>query len=161
VQLPESWEAAAQPALQREGDVLVGRFQGVPADMLAVTARHPAELTWGWIFVLAGMVIGLLAGVTLVRRLGRLAAGWGLGPAVLAGLAASLAGATALFVLPLLGIALWQALLDETQIASHYFYELNMAMFFLLGPAVGVIYVVIGLVLFLRARRQARLARSA
>jgi hypothetical protein len=161
VQLPEGWEAAAQPALQREGDVLVGRFQGVPADMLAVTARHPAELTWGWIFVLAGMVIGLLAGVTLVRRLGRLAAGWGLGPAVLAGLAASLAGATALFVLPLLGIALWQALLDETQIASHYFYELNMAMFFLLGPAVGVIYVVIGLVLFLRARRQARLARSA
>jgi hypothetical protein len=161
VQLPEGWEAAAQPALQREGDVLVGRFQGVPADMLAVTARHPAELTWGWIFVLAGVVIGLVAGVTLVRRLGRLAGTWGLAPALLTGLAASLAGATALFVLPLLGIALWQALLDETQRASHYFYDLNLAMFFLLGPAVGVIYVVLGLVLFLRARRQARLARSA
>jgi hypothetical protein len=161
VQLPEGWEAAAQPALQREGHVLVGRFQGVPADVLTVTARHPAELTWGWIFVLAGLVIGLVASVTLVRRLGRLAVGWHLVPALLTGLAASLAGATALFVLPMLGIALWQALLDETQRATHYFYDLNMAMFFLLGPAVGVIYVVIGLVLFLRARRQARLARSA
>ncbi len=160
VQVPEDWEAAAQPALQREGDVLVGRFQGVPADMLAVTARHPAELTWGWIFVIAGVALGLLAGVTLVRRLGRLAASWRLAPALLAGLAASLAATTVLFVLPMLGIALWQALLDETQLASHYFYDLNMAMFFLLGPAVGVIYVVIGLVLFLRARRLARLARA-
>jgi hypothetical protein len=159
VQLPEGWEAATQPALQREGDVLVGRFLGVPADMLAVTTRHPAELTWGWLLVITGLVIGLVVGVTLVRRLGRLAVTWHLALALLAGLAASLAATAALFVVPMLGILLWQALLDEVQLASHYFYDLNMAMF-LLGPAVGVIYVGIGLVLFLRARRQARLARS-
>lgn len=161
VQLPEGWEAAAQPGLQREGDVLSGRFQGVPADVLAVTARHPAELTWGWIFVVAGVALGLLVGVTLARRLGRLAATWHLALALLGGLVASLVATAALFAAPMLGISLWQALLDETQLASHYFYNLNMAMFFLLGPAVALIYVVIGLVLFLRARRQARLARAA
>lgn len=160
VQLPEDWEAAALPALQREGDMLVGRFQGVPADMVGVTVRRPAELSWGWIFVLAGVAIGLLAGVTLVRRLGRLAATWRLLPALLAGLAASLAATAVLFVLPTLGIWLWQDLLDQTQLAHHYFYDLNMLIYFLLGPAVGVIYVVIGLALFLRARRQARPARA-
>jgi hypothetical protein len=159
VQLPEGWEAAAQPGLQREGDVLVGRFQGVPADVLGVTVRHPAELTWGWIFVIAGVVLGLVASVTLARRLGRLAASWHVVPALLTGLVASLAATAVLFVVPMLGLALWQALLDETQLASHYFYDLSMAMF-LLGPAVGVIYVVIALVLFLRARQQARLARA-
>jgi hypothetical protein len=156
VQIPPGWEAATQPALQRTGDVLAGRFQGVPADVLGMTLRHPAELTWGWMFVLAGAALGLLAGVTLARRLGRLSAPWRLLPALLAGTCASLAGAAALFALPLLGVGLWQALLDETQRASHYFYNLNITMLFLLGPAVGVIYVAIGLALFLRARRQAR-----
>ena len=160
VQLPPGWEAATQPALQRAGDVLAGRFEGVPADVLAVTLRRPAALTWGWMFVIAGVALGLVAGVTLVRRLGRLAARWRLLPALLAGLTASLAAAAALFVLPMLGIALWQALLDQTQRASHFFYDLHMAMFFLLGPAVGVVYVAVGLVLFLRARSQTRLARA-
>lgn len=160
VQLPAGWEAAAEPALERDGDVLAGRFQGLPADMLGVTARHPAELTWGWLFVIAGVALGLLAGVTLVRRLGRLAASWRLAPALLAALAASLAAATALFALPMLGMLLWQALLDEAQLARHYFYGLTMTMYFLLGPAIGVIYVAIGMVLFLRARSQARLARA-
>jgi hypothetical protein len=160
VQVPPGWEAAAQPALERQGDALVGRFQGVPADVLGVTVRHPAELTWGWVLILLGLALGLGLGVALVRRLGGLAASWRLGLALLTGLAASAVATAALFGLPVLGMLLWQALLDDTQRARHYFYDLNMAMF-LLGPAVGVLYVALALVLFLRARQRARREHAA
>lgn len=41
VSLPAGWEAVATPALTREGDTLRGRFQGLPADHLAIATRKP------------------------------------------------------------------------------------------------------------------------
>jgi hypothetical protein len=41
VHLPDGWEASATPALARDGDVLRGHFEGLPADWLAVAARKP------------------------------------------------------------------------------------------------------------------------
>jgi hypothetical protein len=41
VHLPERWEAKSSPGLTREGDVLHGNFQEVPADCLVVVARAP------------------------------------------------------------------------------------------------------------------------
>jgi hypothetical protein len=39
--LPEGWEARSSPDLKREGDTLVGSFQGVPADILQLATRAP------------------------------------------------------------------------------------------------------------------------
>ncbi len=41
VDLPPGWEAASEPKMRREGDALVGRWSGVPADALALTTRMP------------------------------------------------------------------------------------------------------------------------
>jgi hypothetical protein len=41
VRVPGGWEAAASLPLRADGDALVGRFQGVPGDVLAVSARAP------------------------------------------------------------------------------------------------------------------------
>ncbi|HEX2092650.1 MAG TPA: hypothetical protein VHG28_09625 [Longimicrobiaceae bacterium] len=41
VELPRGWRAATEPALRREGSALVGRWDRVPADALAITARQP------------------------------------------------------------------------------------------------------------------------
>ena len=40
--LPAGWEAAASPALVRQGDTLEGSFKGIPSDLLAISARKPA-----------------------------------------------------------------------------------------------------------------------
>lgn len=42
VLLPPEWDAAASLPLRRDGDTLVGRFPGVPGDVLAISARAPS-----------------------------------------------------------------------------------------------------------------------
>ncbi len=42
VQLPPGWDAAASVPLRRDGDALVGRFPGVPGDVLALSVRAPS-----------------------------------------------------------------------------------------------------------------------
>jgi hypothetical protein len=47
VEVPRGWQAAAAPALRREGNALVGSWRGIPADALALSARAPAPGA-GW-----------------------------------------------------------------------------------------------------------------
>lgn len=47
-ELPPGWEAQTRPDLERRGDHLEGRFVGLPADLLVISARRPADRRWGW-----------------------------------------------------------------------------------------------------------------
>lgn len=85
VELPRGWEAAATPALRRDGRALVGSWQGIPADALALSARAP-EPSSGWryglwlAFCAAGLWLCILGGRTTGRSLGERGrgAGWAL-----------------------------------------------------------------------------------
>jgi len=156
VHLPGGWEAASVPRLRREGDRLSGRFDGVPADFLGITARRPLEYRWGWVLVALGLAIGLAGGLWLTVRLGRATGKRGAGLALLLGLASSLLAVVLLFVLGVGGQVLWQLLLDQSQMSGRYFYDGSMALM-LLGPVVALVYGVVLLVLFFRVRARARL----
>ena len=41
VRVPAGWPAAVRPSLDRTGNVLTGRFSGVPADSIGITTRMP------------------------------------------------------------------------------------------------------------------------
>jgi hypothetical protein len=79
VYLPERWHAASQPLLTREGDTLVGRFDSLPADSLALTVQYPPPVgetkTGGLdlvsVTLVGGLVVCLLTGVLLGLWLGR------------------------------------------------------------------------------------------
>jgi hypothetical protein len=87
VLLPRGWRAAAQPALERRGDVLVGAWSRLPADGLALTVQAPAGGGAGHWVVLAllaaaGLALCLFAGRRLgaaLARRGRSVA-WALAP---------------------------------------------------------------------------------
>jgi hypothetical protein len=65
VRLPSGWEAASDPPLSRRGDRLVGSWDRLPADALALTVRRPSR------WALAGLLaLGIaLLGLALCRRL--------------------------------------------------------------------------------------------
>ena len=74
---PPGWDVAASLPMRAEGDGLVGRFAGVPGDVLAVSARAPApalRLPFWIAGALAALVVvgfvGFVAG-RLVARSGR------------------------------------------------------------------------------------------
>ena len=96
VLVPDGWDAAASLPLRREGGRLVGRFPGVPADVLAVSVRAPAPTARGPLRA-AGWLTALLVVVGAGYVLGRLAAqsgrrGWATLPgAGLAGVVATVA----------------------------------------------------------------------
>ncbi len=46
--LPDGWQHASATPLEREGDVLRGRFTGLPADSLAVAVRAPVGPEFQW-----------------------------------------------------------------------------------------------------------------
>ncbi|WP_420454953.1 hypothetical protein [Rubrivirga sp.] len=73
VRAPDGWDLAASLPLRREGDALVGRFRGVPGDVLAVSARAPAPALRVPLRV-AGVVAGLIVAVFFGFVSGRLAA---------------------------------------------------------------------------------------
>lgn len=88
VQLPAGWSASSEPALRREGDVLVGSWDALPADALALTVRAPEPSSlglWAGLLALAAagvavcVGVGVRAGRTLARR-GR-SPGWAALPA--------------------------------------------------------------------------------
>lgn len=94
VAVPEGWDAAASLPLRREGARLVGRFAGVPGDVLAVSVRAPAPA--GRLPLRLGAVLGALAvvafagwvGGRLVARAGR-AVRWALPASLLGGVVAA------------------------------------------------------------------------
>ncbi len=159
VQVPDGWQLATRPALRRDGAQLKGVFQGIPADLLAVSLRKPAAYGWGWILPLGGVLLGLLACFRLVRRAGRRCAGASGGKTALAA-----AGTTALSAaLPLglggAGLLLWQSLPDPAQLSTRYFYDFSVAIF-LFGPLAAIALGVAALVMFLVVRgRTVRLTR--
>lgn len=72
VRVPPGWDVATSLPLRREGDVLMGRFRGVPGDVLAISARAPVPtlrrpvqiagvLAWALIAGFGGIVSGRLA----------------------------------------------------------------------------------------------------
>lgn len=79
VLLASGWEAAASVPLDREagpdgGDRLVGHFDGVPSDVLAVSARAPRPAAFGLLRTLPVLVPILLVGLAgwlVGRALGR------------------------------------------------------------------------------------------
>jgi len=77
VEVPRGWRVRTEPALRREGDALVGAWNRVPADALAISAQKPAPASgpWYWLWLAltaAGLaVIGLMGwrrGAALGRR---------------------------------------------------------------------------------------------
>jgi len=134
IDLPPAWEAAVSLPLARTGDRLAGTFDGVPADALGLSVRHPLDaLPHGVAFGLslaAGLVAALGAGGAAEaqsrrRRGGRVAVVLRLLVVVLVG-AAALAGAL------LAGESLWFASLDASQISRTWSYG-AMIEAFLLG----------------------------
>jgi hypothetical protein len=71
--VPEGWQAASAPSLDREGDVLRGSFAGLPADALSISVRARLLarfriVAWGCV---AAHVIALLSGGFLSWWAGR------------------------------------------------------------------------------------------
>jgi hypothetical protein len=71
VELPRGWRAASSPALERRGNALVGRWQGLPADALALSAQAPEPSATPWYLAWGALALGLLALCgTLAGRVG-------------------------------------------------------------------------------------------
>ena len=62
VHLPEGWQWTSRPALESDGAVLRGGFEGLPADYLIVAARKPIGPGFEWV---QGISVGLY-GVSVV-----------------------------------------------------------------------------------------------
>jgi hypothetical protein len=80
VHIPEGWHVSTNLALTQDGDKWSGRFEGVPADSLAITIQAPesssfATVTYGaQALLLISVILGLVVAWWLGRRLGRRAA---------------------------------------------------------------------------------------
>ena len=127
VRVPTGWEAATSLPLRREADRLVGRFDGVPGDLLAVSVRAPAPALH-WPFRIAGGLGALVVAGFL---------GW------LAGLWVARAGKTTRAAFPvalLAGVAAAAALIigvgtaDSLGDSSAYGYGTALGLLFVVGP---------------------------
>lgn len=125
VLLPPGVEAASAPALTRTEGRLAGSFDGLPADVLTVSFRQPAPLTfhvapvlaWGWLALCV-----LVAPIAWGRRIGR------------AGVLGSLGRGALAAVLGVVGFALLYGL-SAMGAETAYGYGFVFAAFFLAIPA--------------------------
>jgi hypothetical protein len=65
VLLPAGWQHVCSPSLQREGDVLEGRFHELPADALVVSTRFPVGAVFrlkAWLYVGLYLAVGVGGG---------------------------------------------------------------------------------------------------
>jgi hypothetical protein len=157
VDLPRGWRAASEPEMRREGDALVGAWDRVPADALALTVRprepNPAPYWAGWLLLSAlGLYLLVRAGRWFGADLGR--RGRGAGLALLLG--APLATVWSLAVT--LGLAIVPELVRKAAgpySNSSYGYGL---IFFgvLLFPALLLVGTAAAQAAAVRARRRAR-----
>jgi hypothetical protein len=162
VELPRGWRAASLPALRREGDALVGSWDRVPADALALTVRprdpNPAPYWAGWLALSAlGLYLMVRSGRRLGGGLGRRGRGpaWALLLGVPLSLAWSLAATLGLFVVP-----------DMVRKAAgpHSNSGYGYGLFFLavlLAPALVLVGTAAVQVAAVRARRRALAAAAA
>ena len=132
VVVPPGWDAAASLPLRREGDALVGRFPGVPGDVLALSVRAPSP-PLRVPFRIAGVLVALVIVVFVGLVAGRLAARHGrraraaLPVSVLAGAVAAAA------LVALVGTA------DDLGDSAAYGYGSVMSLIFVVGPLAVVI----------------------
>jgi hypothetical protein len=71
VEAPRGWEVRTSPALRRDGDALVGRWNGLPGDALAISAQKPEPASGPWYLLWAAVTLAGLVGIGwLGRRLG-------------------------------------------------------------------------------------------
>jgi hypothetical protein len=73
VYLPDGWQSASTPLLERDGSVLRGTFTGLPADVLILAARAPAGPELRHAIVLYGClyIVAVIGGGVLCWGLGR------------------------------------------------------------------------------------------
>jgi hypothetical protein len=103
LRLPRGWTAATTPALRREGEALVGHWNGIPADAIAISVRAPepnARVRY-WLVVAAALLA--LAGLA---RLGR-SLGQSLGARRQSGAWAGLAAVAAAVILGFATMLAW------------------------------------------------------
>ena len=127
IQLPVGWDAATSLPLRRDGDVLVGRFPGVPGDVLAISARAPSpplRIPFKIAAVLAALLVVGFVGVVTGRLLARSER-----KARVALPVSVLAGATSAIAL----VALW-GIADDLGDSSAHGYGAVMLLMFLVGP---------------------------
>lgn len=156
VELPAGWRAQAKPTLKREGDRLRGHFVGLPGDALGITVARPAGVApWGWIFVVVLGGLGLVASVIVTRWLAQRSTRLGAGATFLATLGVGFVGALVVFGFLSVGQALWNGVLDGSQVSHHWRYALTFGYLFMGAPLLMVWG--IGMMLtFLKLRSRAR-----
>jgi len=160
VELPAGWDAATSLAMTREGDRLSARFDGVPADTLAITVRHPLDASEpegvGLAAVLAGSVPLLLAGWWAGRAAARRR--WSGGHAAVATLALVVVGGALVAALAAAAMTLLLPAPDPAQVSRTWSYgggygEVGIV---LLGLWGGALAAVVGMVAgFVPGRRRA------
>jgi hypothetical protein len=143
VHLPSGWEARSSPELEREGDILHGSFEGVPADALLIATGPPvpAEYQWAVRFSVALWVSVLVGGVVMCWWVGRRL---GVARARAANTQESLAMRLGGFALRVFPALLWGALIlacfpvsIKMQIASLHGQEspsMTMTSFWIVAP---------------------------
>ena len=94
VRVPRGWPAASSPPLDREGDVLTGRWSAAPGPVLSLSVHVPHRSLGDaralpWALIVAGVAASLFAGVAVGRRLRRSSRPWTL---ALLGVPAALVG---------------------------------------------------------------------
>ena len=131
VWVPAAWEAAASLPLRREGDALVGRFDRVPGDVLAVSLRAPAPAL-RWPLRAAGVAVALLAVGFVGVVSGRLAARAG------RGVGAAWPGAVLGGVLAAAAVVAFVGVADDLGDSAAHGYGSMTTLVFVVGPAVLV-----------------------
>ncbi|MEO8084364.1 MAG: hypothetical protein ABI780_11120 [Ardenticatenales bacterium] len=135
VDVPAGWLAWSAPALERRGDRLIGHFDGVPADALALSvqpAESTARIAARWLS-LGLLALTLLAGGPLCWRIGRRRRrSWPRRLAV--GALCGIAWAAAIGLAGWLAVAAPDALTPAAYI-THYGYGLVMAVVGVAGLA--------------------------
>ena len=63
VEAPHGWRVRTEPALRREGDALVGAWNGLPADAISISAQKPEPSSSPWYLVWGLMTMGGLVGI--------------------------------------------------------------------------------------------------
>lgn len=163
VHVPSGWEVASTLPLQRTGDVLAARFQGIPADTLGLTVRHPVpangDIEAGeWMplagFYLAG-IVAIGAGVAAGRFIGKRSSARLRHVAI--ALATLLGVVVAAVVLPMIAYLAWIDALDlvESQRSPGWNYS-GGSWPLLLGVVGSVSYPVICLATLVISRWRAR-----
>jgi hypothetical protein len=160
VKVPPGWRVATEPRLARAGDVLTGRFEGIPSDALTITARgvyEPWYAVLAWLPAAVAFLLGSVAAYRLGRTIGRRLARDGRGAAwgLPAALGAAFVLAVAIPAAGLAGRALEESLIGEGQRAwGEYGFLIVEVLITIVAFVVGLILVQTGVARSIRRARR-------